>query len=1048
MCSRDRRRGKLPTIILMVLLAMLTPCWLFASLNPGNFTQIYFQEGLRSDWIFDIARDSLGFMWFAGHTGLTRYDGRASKHFYADPSSSGSLSENQVFRLLVASKDEIFCSTIGGGINILDVNTGTFQQIDLGDQPDHKFASTGLKINDSLFIFLVGRNRQLFVLQRKGDEFHHHSIPLRWATEKADFQENKARDIFRDPRNEQLLWIVGNFRLFTYHLGTSKLTMVKEFEFPSGTSRFFEMIMAVEWMDDDHLIMNLRGKGFSKFNVRTHQLEQLFADPDYPEYTSVIEKSASGIFWLGSKLGRLYKYYPEENKLERISLFPHDINKFSIESILETPHGILYIGTMGQGVFKYNPWRNAFRVTALADLMPQKIDFISSGEIHPFEPIYYFTRVYANGVYKYHLEDNTISMVQGSGIPDTNRKNLVRWQNADFLTHNGSQVFKIVAKENRLMPFSIDGLDSILQDKNRKIRWIITSPENTLFVMGEDYMFLCFAGEKYYISDLRKRSDVNLNIYNGAIIEQNRVLLHDEDHIYDWDFNSDQINKLEFNDPEIGKLVKSIRRIVPFRNYYYLSTAMHGIFRISIKNDTLFDEGRLTAPSTLLSNNCYAASMDGDSVIWISTGLGIVRYDPVHRSMINYSYEQNLPILYQDRTMRFNHAGYYAINTSEHFIWSKKEDLSPEGITSKIVVNSLSVNGDEMVSGILVSDVDPLVMPHNKNNVRIAWSHLAPLPLSYFHIEYRLDNFDETWKQSEDFFSANYTNLPPGKYTFRIRATNLHAETENASFTLSVILLPPYWATTWFRVLFILFVMGIAYLIFRLKIDNIKSKERIKTEYNKRLAELELANLRSQMNPHFMFNSLNSIKHYILKNEKERAADYLSNFAQLIRDILNYSNAETIYLADEIKTLKRYIELEQMRFSKGFESVFYIDPSIDVCQIKVQPLIFQPYVENAIWHGLMHKPDNRKLTIRFQYENNKLICQIEDNGIGRKQAELIRSKSATKKSYGMRITQSRMQQRDKEARVELTDLTDNHGNAMGTLVTITLPYAIIVESIA
>jgi hypothetical protein len=1046
MCSRDRQKGKLPKLILMVFFTMLAPCWLLASLNPGNFTQIYFKEGLRSDWIFDIARDSLGFMWFAGHTGLTRYDGSISKHFYADPSIAGSLSENQVFRLLVASKDEIFCSTIGGGINILDVNSGTFRQIDLGDQPDHKFVSTGLNINDSLFVFLVGRSRELFILERKGENFHHHSIPLRWATEKVDFQENKARDIFRDPRIDQLIWIVGNFRLYTFHLGTSKLTMVKEFEFPSGTSHFFELIMAVDWLDADHLIMNLRGKGFSKFNVRTHQLEHLFNDPDYPEYTSVIEKSPSGIFWLGSNLGNLYKYNPEESQLDRISLFPHDVNKFSIESIFETPEGSLYIGTKGQGVFKYNPWRNAFRVTPLADLIPREMDFISSGEIHLHKPIYYFTRVYENGVYQYHLENNTVSIVQGSEIPNTNRKNLVRWQNADFLTHNGSQIFKIGTKENRLMPFTLKGLDSLLQDRNRQIRWIMSSADNTLFVMGEDFMFHYVAGGNYQFADLRKRSDVYFNISNGAIIEQNRVLLHNEDHVYEWDFNLDRISKLEFHDSEIGKLVKSIRRIVPFRDYYYLATAMHGIFRTSIKGDTILDEGRLTAPAALLSNNCYAASMDADSVIWISTGLGIVRYDPVQRSMINYSYEQNLPILYQDRTMRFNNAGYYAINTSGHIIWSTKENLSPEGIRSKIVVNSLSINGNEIVSGILLSDDNPLVMPHNENNVRIAWSHLTPLPLSYFNIEYRLDNFDETWKQSEDFFSANYTNLPPGKYTFRIRATNLHAESENAFFSVPLTIQPPYWATTWFRILFVICFIVVLYLLFRLKIDNIKSKERIKTEYNKRLAELELVNLRSQMNPHFMFNSLNSIKHYILKNEKEKAADYLSNFAQLIRDILNYSKVETIYLADEIKTLQRYIELEQMRFNKGFESVFYIDPAIDVCQIKVQPLIFQPYVENAIWHGLMHKPDNRKLSVRFQYENSKLICQIEDNGIGRKQAELIRSKSATKKSYGMSITQSRMQQRDKEARVELTDLADNQGNALGTLVAITLPYTINVET--
>ena len=1012
-----------------------------------KFDQIYFQQGLLSDWVFDIAQDSLGFTWFAGHTGLTRYDGRTSRHFYANPALQNSLTENQVFRLLVANRNEIFCSTIGGGLNLLNVKTGHFQKIHLGDDPDLNYVTTGLKLNKNRYIFLAGRQKHIIILTREEDEFSPTPIPLRWQNDNIFFHENKARDIFIDPVDSNIIWIVGNFRIFKFDLSREILTLEKDFYQLLNRNINFENIVAVSWLDKDHLILNLIGIGFHRYNVRNYKLEFLFYDPVAPEATAAIEKSSGGIFWLGSKNGKLFRYDSTENHLENISLFPHDLNPFSIETIFEAPDKTILIGTKGQGVLKYNPYKNAFRNSKMRKLVSTEEDMIRTGYLHVHQPWYYYTRLRQTGVFRLNLTNNAVSLLSGSAIENINRGNIINWKDKNLLTHNMQKLFLIDTRNNSLIRYPVPLLDSITQNEDRHIRFIIPLQETELLITGNDFLML-IDNERNCLTDLRMHTDIDFIESPTAIRENERILLHDEEFLYDWRPEDQSIEKLTFTDPHFSDMFKSIRRIFPFRGNYFLFSALQGILKVTIENGAIYTQKHLTAPQNLLSNNIYNASMDNDSVFWLTTGLGIIRFDPINETVINYSYEQNLPILYQDRPPRINDAGYFAINTSKHFIWAKKEDLSPTGVNSNIVLHSLFINDEERTSGLLSDQFVSLTLKYDENNIRIGWSHITPLPHAYYRMEYMLENFDETWKKPTDGFFATYTNIPPGKYTFRIRAENLHDKNEVTTLRIPVSVTPAYWATLWFKTLVILFLVLVIYLIFRLKIDSIKKQERLKTEYNKRLAELELTNLRSQMNPHFMFNSLNSIKHYILKNEKEKAAEYLSNFAQLIRDILNYSKVELITLDDEIKTLRRYIELEQMRFNQGFECEFLIDPLIDTCQVYVQPLILQPFVENAIWHGLMHKSSDRKMEVRISLDKNRLMCKVKDNGIGRRQAEIIQSKSGIKKSYGISITQLRMQKNDKESRIEVLDLTDASENPAGTQVNIRLPYRVSENSFA
>ena len=228
-----------------------------------------------------------------------------------------------------------------------------------------------------------------------------------------------------------------------------------------------------------------------------------------------------------------------------------------------------------------------------------------------------------------------------------------------------------------------------------------------------------------------------------------------------------------------------------------------------------------------------------------------------------------------------------------------------------------------------------------------------------------------------------------------------------------------------------------------LELERLEKEQKL-ADYKSRTAALEMMALRAQMNPHFIFNCLNSINRFILKNEPDAASDYLTKFSKLIRLILQNSQAKSVCLENELESLCLYIDMEISRFEDQFSYQIILDPALEIEHLEVPPLIIQPYVENAIWHGLMNKGDKGNLLIELHRERNTLCCIITDDGVGRKQAAVLKSKSANKnKSLGMQITAHRLELinalNEKATTVEVTDLVDSSGEACGTSVLLKIP---------
>lgn len=233
----------------------------------------------------------------------------------------------------------------------------------------------------------------------------------------------------------------------------------------------------------------------------------------------------------------------------------------------------------------------------------------------------------------------------------------------------------------------------------------------------------------------------------------------------------------------------------------------------------------------------------------------------------------------------------------------------------------------------------------------------------------------------------------------------------------------------------LLFSIALAYVV--------KEKEQMmERAFANRLSEVEMQALRSQMNPHFLFNCLNSINRFVVSHQPAEASEYLSRFARLVRMILQNSQSPLVPLVEEIEAMRLYMDMEALRFEHRFTYAIKISKEVEIQYIEIPPMLLQPYLENAIWHGLLHKEEgNGHLILAIKKQNNMLICTIEDNGIGREQAALLqKNRSAKRKSMGMKITSERLKlierQRNIKAEVQIKDLVAADGSALGTQVNI------------
>lgn len=332
---------------------------------------------------------------------------------------------------------------------------------------------------------------------------------------------------------------------------------------------------------------------------------------------------------------------------------------------------------------------------------------------------------------------------------------------------------------------------------------------------------------------------------------------------------------------------------------------------------------------------------------------------------------------------------------------------------------------------------------HSDNNITFNYAGICLTNPDKVMYSYILEGFQNHWSPPSKERSATFSNLPPGSYTFKVTSSNNEGIYNKVPATFSFTIDRPFWKTWWFIISSSLFFIVALVLTIRYRIRQIKTREIYKTELNKKIANIESQALRAQMNPHFIFNTLSSIQHYISNNDTDAALKYLSKFAKLMRRIMDNSKQQMIPVAEEIGALNLYLELEVMRFANKFQYNIIVDDSIDQNYDRIPSMLIQPYVENAIIHGLLPKPGAGKISIKMQRQEDTILCIIQDNGIGREKSnEFKKNRVQQHKSMGMSITQERLDilnsSLNRNLNAEITDIYED-GVAAGTKVSLIIP---------
>jgi ligand-binding sensor domain-containing protein len=330
--------------------------------------------------------------------------------------------------------------------------------------------------------------------------------------------------------------------------------------------------------------------------------------------------------------------------------------------------------------------------------------------------------------------------------------------------------------------------------------------------------------------------------------------------------------------------------------------------------------------------------------------------------------------------------------------------------------------------------------PYKNNSLRVNFTAISLSDPSKIRYAYRIKEIDTNWIYTNER-NASYNLLPAGRYTFQLIACNNSNIWSGYPVEFKFIIRPPFWQTWLFRLGCAFLLALLIYLFFQRRVRAVKNKAAIRQQ----LTELEGKALRAQMNPHFIFNSLNAIQELIVTEKIDAAYQYLSNFSRLLRLVLNNSEKNLIPLTAELEMITLQLSLESLRFKNSFQYNIVLDESVDADMIRIPPLLLQPYVENAIWHGLRHKDGEKNLWIRVYETNKNLTIEIEDNGVGREKAEEINRQklgSGRYDSRGSALSGQRInfinEQYPGAARISITDILTETLEPAGTKVIISL----------
>ncbi len=570
----------------------------------------------------------------------------------------------------------------------------------------------------------------------------------------------------------------------------------------------------------------------------------------------------------------------------------------------------------------------------------------------------------------------------------------------------------------------------------RGIRSIVSKSilvdEDTIYRVGTHGVSILINGIEKYSS---RYSNRKLKIWCTSLIKNKDKLwigTNDGIRIY---YNKNITDPFA-NNKYLSSSITSMERLN--KDVFLIGTKSYGI--LVIKNDSIVDV--INEKDGLVRNLVRKIHIDNQKTIWVGTNKGLSRIDyaGTNNQQI-YNLTQKHGLISEEINGISSYKDIIYVVTPEGLIHFDKTKIRENTTLPPTYITAFSINekGRKLEEKYQFS--------YKENNINITYEGLNYRSLGEIEYQYRMLGIDTTWV-STVARNVRYPSLRSQDYTFEVKSKNedgYWGKPAILHFTIN----PPIWLTWWFITLTIVLGILIIYLIFKYQIRQYNFKNEMNRKIlvsEKIIIEEELTALRAQMNPHFIFNTLGAIQNAIISLDKRVAYDYVESFGRLIRIVLESSKNPDIELDMEIEMISLYIDLESVRFSNKFSFNITIDEHLEQDIFYVPTMVIQPFVENAILHGLVPKVgESLLLSINFTIKGDtEIICTIEDNGIGRLASEkLNRLKKLDKKSMGMKITKERLdlyyKGTGKRFSFNIIDLIDENDNPLGTKVEIIFP---------
>ena len=983
----------------LILILMFLSCAGFSQSPHPAWQQYNTNHGLPSPEVHYCIQDSAGFMWFATDNGLSRFDGVRFKNY----SLQQGLNDPVVFDLQLDSLGRLWMSTLSGNLYYLEndsiypfiyndliqkyksTNSYGYFSIDPGNQFIVSFPGIGIlrfKPNGSHeLINRSGHNYENFLFQSAGRWYSGYTRKMQ--TEKSSHTSSPART---DILLLSLITDDSNVVLpDTLHRGTRSFVVTLAEELPGG-----------------ELLFQLSD---TLYEINNGRIQSRRAMKNGRAIQKTILPCRDGSILIGDTYDGLFKYADwEDVKQQRAAKW---LPGKAISSVFLDRDGGLWVSTLENGVF-YCPDLNLKIYDQSTGLPDNNISALCIGEKGEL-----FVGLRKGKVFKLNTRQENITI-----LPDLSKKYIV----FDMVYFNEDGSLWLSCPQNYYL--SNNTWHSVYDPKRGKITAIgkrISLQQKTGHLWGGSHsQFTQIDARKKAVT--LKSDSLNLKGRTFAVYETTggRVWIGRTEGLLE--FRDNELHKPSPFFQQFNTRVDDLAELSD--GTLVIATKGNGVL---LWKDSLLQQFSLEEGMTSdMPENLF---VDDKDRIWAGTltGLNLLQKNQLGNwEVSNYTIAHGLPSnVITDVRTQGNEVWVATDNGLANFTLDnlvRSASIAPI-ITSAYADNrAMKLDGKDQLS-------------FWENNVSIHFVTLNYKLLGKILYRFRVDNGQ--WQTTTNT-TVNFPSLPPGIRRFEVQSKNEDG-IWSKSASLSFYIAPPWWETWW---AISGATLGIALLIlgyYKYRTDQLKKELRVQ----KHLTELERQTLRSQMNPHFIFNSLNAIQGYIATGDKREANRYLSRFAKLIRSALQHSRMTKVPLADDISSLKRYLELEQLRFGDKFGYEIKIDEKINAEDIEIPPLLVQPFVENAIIHGIANKEGKGFVSLNYSLDEHSLIVTITDNGIGIEASKKLKSNVVSAhKSIGMTVTSRRLEMLSVNGdgkRINIEELKDENGTVTGTQVTVNIP---------